>query len=141
MSPFCASSCLYTETSDLRESSLKSNQPSVNKSATLTSCLAHIHYTIDTSIPCPFSYLQIFDRDFVLGGVGLSQGLQLRLMITLQLQDFAQLGEDSNSMFLQIFRALHLIRGLQAFEPFKAIQGLRVILKEPVDRSRGICET
>lgn len=73
----------------------------------------------------------------MLGGMGLSQGLQLRLMVTLLLQDFAQLGKDSNSMFLQIFRALHLIRGLQAFELFKTIQGLRVVLKEPVDKSRG----
>lgn len=72
--------------------------------------------------------------------MGLSQGLQLCFMITLLLQDFAQLGEDSNSVLLQIFGALHLIRGLQAFELFKAIQGLRVVLKEPVDRSRGTCE-
>lgn len=77
----------------------------------------------------------------MLGRMGLSQGLQLRLMITLLLQDFAQLGKDSNSVFLQIFRALHLIRGLQTFEPFKLIQGLRVVLKESVDKSRGTCET
>lgn len=77
----------------------------------------------------------------MLGRMGLSQGFQLRLMITLLLQDFAQLGKDSNSMFLQIFRALHLIRCLQAFEPFKFIQGLRMVLKESVDKSRGTCET
>lgn len=73
--------------------------------------------------------------------MGLSQGLQLCLMITLLLQDFAQLGKDSSSMFLQIFRALHLIRGLQAFELFKAIQGLRMVLEESVNKSRETCET
>lgn len=62
-------------------------------------------------------------------------------MITLLLQDFAKLGEDSSSMFLQIFRALHLIRGLQAFELIKAIQSLRVVMEKSVDRSRGMCET
>lgn len=104
------------------------------------SCLTHIHYTSDTETLCPFPYLQIFDRDFVLGCMGLSQGLQLSLMITLCLQDFAQLGKNSNSMFLQIFRALHRIGGLQVFELFKAIEGLRMVLKESVDKSRGTLE-
>lgn len=62
-------------------------------------------------------------------------------MITLQLQDFAKLGEDGSSMFFQIFRGLHLIRGLQAFELIKAIQSLRVVMEKSVDRNRGMCET
>lgn len=72
--------------------------------------------------------------------MGLSQGLQLGLMITLRLQDFAQLGKNSNSMFLQIFRALPRLRGFQAFELFKAIKGLRMVLKESVDKSRMTLE-